>query len=396
MTAATARRLAWTLVLLAVALTVAGTILSVTDGNRTDPRDALTCAFMLAFTSAGHVIATRQWGNPIGWLFLAVGVAVGLARLAGSYADYWQQTGAGQRTLGEIAVVYGNLSWITFILVPATFLPLLFPDGRLLSRRWRPVAWCAVVGIAGGFAVLWMKPGHLEDEPDTVNPFGVESRVLDVVDPVTLAILMFGVLGSALSLILRFRKARGEQRQQMKWIALAGAIAGVTIFAVFMLSQAVEQVPGADISIMASVLALPAATAVAIVRYRLYDIDVVINRTLVYGSLTATLAGVYIGSVLLLQLALSDLTQGSGLAVAASTLAVAALFRPVRGRIQQIVDRRFFRSRYDAARTVDAFATRLRDEVDLVALSTDLQTVAAETMRPAHVSLWLRTPGART
>jgi hypothetical protein len=198
------------------------------------------------------------------------------------------------------------------------------------------------------------------------------------------------VVGSAISMVLRFRRARGDERQQMKWIALAGAVAAGTIPLMFAAYEVVGQT-AADSAIMLSVMALPAAAAVAIVRYRLYDIDVVINRTLVYGSLTATLALVYVGSVLLLQLALSGLTDGSGLAVAASTLAVAALFRPVRGRIQKTVDRRFFRSRYDATRTIEAFAARLRDEVDLGALSADLQDVVVETMRPAHLSLWLRT-----
>ena len=201
--------------------------------------------------------------------------------------------------------------------------------------------------------------------------------------------LVVGLIGSAASVVLRFRRARGEQRQQMKWIAYAGAVAAMSIVVMVPLYDVVgERV--ANATMMLSIIGLPVATAVAILRYRLYDIDVVINRTLVYGSLTATLAGVYAGSVLLLQLALSGLTEGSGLAVAASTLAVAALFRPVRGRIQQLVDRRFFRNRYDASQTLAAFGARLRDEVDLTALSTDLQAVVADTMRPDHVSLWLR------
>ena len=201
--------------------------------------------------------------------------------------------------------------------------------------------------------------------------------------------LVVGLIGSATSVVLRFRRARGEQRQQMKWIAYAGAVAAMSIVVMVPLYDVVgERV--ANATMMLSIIGLPVATAVAILRYRLYDIDVVINRTLVYGSLTATLAGVYAGSVLLLQLALSGLTEGSGLAVAASTLAVAALFRPVRGRIQKTVDRRFFRNRYDASQTLAAFGARLRDEVDLTALSADLQAVVADTMRPDHVSLWLR------
>ncbi len=233
-------------------------------------------------------------------------------------------------------------------------------------------------------------PGALPDFPGVQNPYGVEAGWVDVLQPIAAFLLIAAIVGSVVSVVLRFRRARGEQRQQMKWIAFSGAVAAVAILVMTPLYEVVGEAV-ANVTMMLAILGLPTATAIAIVRYRLYDIDVVINRTLVYGSLTATLAGVYAGSVLLLQLVLSGLTQGSGLAVAASTLAVAALFRPVRGRIQKTVDRRFFRSRYDAAQTIASFGARLRDEVDLGALSTDLQAVVAETMRPDHISLWLRT-----
>jgi hypothetical protein len=204
-----------------------------------------------------------------------------------------------------------------------------------------------------------------------------------------------GLVLAAAAMRSRSRRATGLERQQLKWVTFAAAIAGVMIVAdvlsFFLADDTSDYNTFRIVTLGIGFAVLPIAAGVAILRYRLYDIDVVINRALVYGSLTASLAGVYVGSVLLLQLALSDLTQGSGLAVAASTLAVAALFRPVRGRIQELVDRRFFRSRYDATRTVEAFGARLRDEVDLGALSLELQAVVAETMRPTHVSLWLRT-----
>jgi hypothetical protein len=382
-------RTAWGLVALALAVTVAAGVTASISGRFEPGSDSLLWSISLVFAAAGHVIATRQPANVIGWMFLLVAVSAALAQLTGAYAELWVGSASGPRALGELALAYRNVSWIPFILVPATFLLLLFPDGHLLSRRWRPAAWCAAAGIASGFVTMMLTPGPLDDFPELDNPYGIENAFLDMVRNASIIVTMLGILASAASLMMRFQLARGEQRQQMKWIALAGAIGAVTIPAMFLSYEVVGQA-AADRTIMLSILALPTATALAIVRYRLYDIDLVINRALVYGSLTGILAGTYVGTVLLLQLALSGITEGSGLAVAASTLTVAALFRPVRARIQQGVDRRFFRSQYDAALIVEAFGARLRDEVDLSNLSADLVEAVQSTVQPSHASLWLR------
>lgn len=357
------------------------------------PFDADSSVFVLGitlvFTLTGLLIALRQPGNAIGWLFLAVGLSAALGAVTRTYVERWVLHGQGSEAVAEVGAIYGDVSWIPFILVPATFLLLLFPDGRLLSRRWRPVAWCAAVGIGATVLGAGTAPGPIADYPMIENPFGVESAIRDPFLLVAVLGLTVGIGGSVVSLVRRFRGARGDERQQMKWIVLAGSVGAVTTPTMIVLYEVVGE-DVANGATMLSVMGLPVATAVAIRRYRLYDIDLVINRALVYGSLTAALGVVYVGGVLLLQVTLSGVTEGSGLAVAGSTLAVAALFRPVRSWIQGAVDRRFFRSRYDAARTLESFGARLRHEVDLGALSADLQAVAAETMQPTHVSLWLK------
>jgi len=381
------RRVARTLVALTVLTLVASQTLGITSDL--SGFDAFIWTIALVFAGVGYLIAARHPGNAIGWLFLVAGVGAGVGSLSSSYADWWVGTGHGPELLGRTAAWYASLSWIPFILVPSTFLLALFPDGRLLSGRWRWVAWAAGLGIAGSFVSQGLAPGKLEDYPQVTNPYGIHTPVLDLVTGLSFLVLVVGVGGSTASLIVRFRRARGSQREQMKWLAVAGVVAAVTLVVGFVSYDVVGETV-ANAVIMLGVLGLPLATGVAILRYRLYDVDVVINRALVYGGLTATLAGCYLGAVLLLQLALSGVTESSGLAVAASTLAVAALFRPARARIQGAVDRRFYRRKYDAQRTLEAFSARLRDQVELAALSGDLRGVVTETLQPAHVTLWLR------
>ena len=381
-------RLARSLAGLAALLLVIGLGLEMAGGGL-EAIAFLAIAIVAAFGVLGVLIASSQPRNPIGWLFCGIAVAGSLMPLARGVAEIWLEGKGVPTVLGETAAWYGDVSWILVILPAATFLLLVFPDGRLPSPRWRAVAWCAGVGIALFFVTDSLRPGPLDDYPEVVNPFGVEGPVLEVLEAIAVLALAVGMVGSPLAPIVRFRGAAREQRQQIKWLALAGAVA-VVIFVVALPLYDALPPNVADAAIMGGILLLPVSAGVAILRYRLYDIDVVINRTLVYGALTATLAGAYLGSVLLLQLALSPLTEESDLAIAGSTLAVAALFRPARARIQSVVDRRFYRRRYDAARTLEGFGVRLRDEVELETLGAELRAVVAETIQPAHVSLWLR------
>jgi hypothetical protein len=361
-------------------------------------------AFVLAaagFPIAGALIAARQPRNAVGWLLLGVGLGFGVNSLLTAYAG---AEGLPGRTG---AAWTADWWWHVWLVTAVLMLPLVFPNGRLLSRRWRGAVWVALAALLFSAAAdaFNPRPIDLDGFGRAANPLaahdGLES-LRSVAALLGQAAYAVGYLLATAALVQRFRRSRGRERQQLKWFAYVGLLA-MAALGLALLSS----LPGDDpppwakiagpigwFSALALVLVgLPVATGIAILRHRLYDIDVVINRTLVYGALTVALAVTYLGCVLLLQLVLAPLTADSSLAIAASTLAVAALFRPARARIQRAVDRRFFRHRYDAARTLEAFTARLRDEVDLDEVARELRTVVGETVRPAGVSLWLRGRG---
>ena len=381
------RTLLWGPLVFALSLLVAGVVVMATDlGDGIDTAGVAVLALMaIVYGVVGLLVASRHPENLIGWIFLGASAFAGLANVIDAYAMHFIETREGPDTWGRAAAAYGEVAWMPFILVPATFLLLLFPNAQLLSRRWRWVAWCAGIGIAGAFVFVGVDPGPIPTYPQLTNPFGVHSPLLTPLQVIAYSLVGIGVAGSSLSLVIRFRRARGVERQQLKGLALAGGVIAVTLPL-----YGVMGAGAGDVLSTIGLIGLPVAAGVAILRYRLYDIDVVINRALVYGALTAILAAVYIGSVLLLQLALGPFIEGNSLAVAVSTLIVAGLFRPARNRIQNVVDRRFFRSKYDAAQTLTAFSSHLRDQVDLEDIGTDLLTVVGETVRPSHLSLWLR------
>jgi hypothetical protein len=345
---------------------------------------------ILTFSVVGGVIARRRPENPIGWLMATIGLLFAIV-VASAFASTWAlKTGDVSKDVGEWIDI-PTVAWVPALALIGTQLPLRLPDGRLPSPRWRWFSRFTLVLIALGVVGLATTPGRVESVRGTANPLG--SHVLSSLTAAILLLIACFVVGLA-ALVARYRRSGAQERVQLRWVALGGAVFLVVYLVTLPMNSwgGEHSALGATITAVSQIAfaALPVSIGYAILKHRLYDIDTVVNRALVYGALTATLAGAYLGSVLLLQLVLSGVTGGSGLAVAASTLATAALFRPARARIQEGVDRRFYRRKYDARRTVESFAARLRDEVDLAALSSDLSGVVTETLQPAYVSLWLR------
>jgi uncharacterized membrane protein YhaH (DUF805 family) len=351
----------------------------------------------LAFVTVGAVVISRRPGNVIGWLCYAIGLAQILAGFGGPSAHSVladdPDLGPGWVVLYELGELCWELSWALLAM-----LLLLFPTGRLPSRRWRPVAWAAgavlvLAAFSGPFLPGPPGPG-LPPNPMAIPPLaGLLKLAYDTAIPVLLVV----VLAALVSLVVRFRRATGTERQQLKWFAYGTGLLLLLPAAGFVGASVAE--PAGNLIAAAIVSALPVAIGIAVLRYRLYDIDRLVNRTVVYGLLTVLLAGVYAGLVFVLSQLLNPADQQSALAVAASTLVVAALFQPARRRIQGLVDRRFNRRRYDAARTVAAFSARLRDQIELGTLSTELLAVVDQTVQPTQVSLWLRPsppPGGRS
>jgi hypothetical protein len=353
----------------------------------------LTCGLV------GAVVVSRQPTNPIGWILCLVGFSFALGALASEYGEYAVGVRGGSLPGGRVALWFGSWHWLPGVILPATLLLLLFPDGRPLSPRWRLFSWLAIGGLIGMVVGAALQPGPLEGATPVIeNPFGLlglPGKVIGFFGPIGFFLAVPSIAAGPISLLLRFRRARGDQRQQIKWLAFAGSLTATALLAAFVigftsLGGRADEILNAVI--LLSVAAIPVCAGIAILKDRLYDIDLVINRTLVYGLLTALLIGVYVVATVGLGVALRSLTgqENNSLVIAASTLSVAALFGPARRRIQDFIDRRFYRQKYDAARTLEVFSMRLRDQVDLEALTGELVGVVRETMQPAHVTLWLR------
>ena len=351
--------------------------------------------------AVGMVLCIHRQRNAIGWIFLVCALSNAISGIVNHYALYITETSPGR--LPEIPLLFWLTSWLWILLfaLPPTFGILLFPTGRLPSRRWRPFAWLVGGWIALVITSEMFSPGPLDTDSSApiaqfTNPVGVES-LAGFFDAVVASSPLVGVLllcGTVASVFARLRGVTAVERQQIKWFAYAVAfsLSIVFIYGLLLLVTGIETNETLDSSIwLLGIVMLPVAIGIAILRHNLYDIDRLINRSLVYGILTAALLTTYFAIVLGLGGLVRAVTgESSSIVVAVSTLAVAGLFRPLRARIQGLVDRRFYRHKYDAARTLDAFSARLRDELDLDTLTGELRHIIEDTMQPVGMSVWLR------
>ncbi len=413
--------LAWSLAGLSVAMFLASGALYFLDRSAQSPGYWVTPGTVMgellgfvpflafvAFPLVGALIASRHPGNPIGWICLVAGLLWMLILVSQAYSAYGlTKPGSIPFPVTIHALLYAWL-WVPTVGLIGIYLLLLFPDGRLPSRRWRLLAWLAGAVIAVESAAVFLTPGPLQDLRGARNPFGLENHPwVEGLGLIVLPLLPLCMVASAVSLVLRFRRSTGVVREQIKWIAFAASFMGLLYLGIMgtgliILLISAPQTPSdlGSQSLLGALLenvmvlsfaGVPVAIGFAVLKYRLYEIDLIINRTLVYGSLTVTLVALYFGVIVVLQRLFVALTgQQSTLAVVASTLLIAALFNPLRRRIQGFIDRRFYRRKYDARKILEAFSAHLRDETNLDALGDDLVGVVRETMQPAHVSLWLR------
>jgi hypothetical protein len=380
--ARTASRLAWSLCGMSLGLIACTLALAVRDGA--DVQGVSFPLALMASTLVGGLVASRRPENPVGWFFLA---AAACFNLTGFAAEYIALGLAGSQAMAWLI----SWLWVPGVMLLLCFVPLYFPDGRLVSPRWRWIVRFALVFSVFATVHSALSPGEIQDS-GIANPLGIETSwpVFDLLEMLVFALYFPLLFVSAASLVVRFRRSGSVERQQIKWLALAAVL-----IPVWFLTNAPVQAAAPNLFLVLDSFffsaMIPLAAGIAILRYRLYDIDVIINRALVYGVLTAALALVYFGGIAVLQGLFRALGGGeSQLAVVASTLVIAALFVPLRRRIQAFIDRRFYRRKYDAVRTLEIFSARLRDETDLDTLGGDLVAVVRETMQPARASLWLR------
>jgi hypothetical protein len=388
-----ARVVGWLIVPLYVAGICANYLLERSAGlpNEHSVDDVVLWVAFGTYAVVGAVLVSKRPTNLIGWIMAVVALMVAIFPAGGTYATDVMVTRGQPDALAVVGAWAGSWYWYVLIALAVIYLPLLFPDGRLPSRRWLPVAVVPGIGTLS-IVVLGALVDTLfvEGAGKIDNPIGIEGLAFAEDLPVfglLNGLLIVGLVGAVASVVVRFRRSRGAERQQMKWFVYAAAL--------ILLAPVVDPLPDVVNGVWLSLVLIATSTAIgiAVLRYRLYDIDVVINRTLVYGSLTAMLALVYFGGVTATQAIFETLTgqeQQSQLAIVASTLVIAALFNPLRRRIQGFIDRRFYRRKYDAAKILEAFSAKLRDETDLDALNDELVGAVRETMQPAHTSLWLR------